>query len=150
MKATTIDSASTLKIDRNFDAPRARVFDALVKPDLLAKWFAPSDEYEVHVDQFDATVGGAYRIEMRHPDGEMHIAIGTIKELQRPSRLVYTWKWEGGEMPDTLVTWELEEKGAGTDLVLLHERFPKEEDTEMHTRGWTAMMPRLSAVLAGA
>jgi uncharacterized protein YndB with AHSA1/START domain len=145
---TTIDSASALKIERNFDAPPARVFDALVKPDILAKWFAPSDEFEVYVDRFDASVGGSYRIEMRHSGGETHIAVGTIKELQKPRRLVYTWKWEGGEMPDTLVTWELAEKGAGTDLVLLHERFPNEEATEHHTQGWTAMMPRLSAILA--
>lgn len=149
MAPQAIDSATALHIVRTFDSPRERIFDALTKPALLTEWFAPSDEFTVAVDRFDQEVGGSYRIEMRHEGGDVHTAIGTIKEIDRPNRLVYTWKWEGGEMPDTLVTWELSVADAGTELVLLHEQFPNEEAKEQHVQGWTAMMPRLASVIAG-
>jgi glutathione S-transferase len=148
MTTKAIDSNTALQIVRNLDATPERVFEALVEPALLSKWFAPSDEFTVHVDRFDNRVGGAFRIEMRHAGGEVHIAIGTIREIDRPNRLEYTWKWEGGEMPDTLVSWELNESDSGTELVLTHDQFPNEEATEHHTKGWTAMMPRLASVLA--
>lgn len=147
MTTNTIDSQTTLRIVRTFDAAPARVFDALTRPDLLAQWFAPSDELTVVVDRFEEKVGGSYRIEMRHQKGDVHTAIGEIREIDRPNRLVYTWKWEGGEMPDTLVTWELSADEAGTELVLTHEQFPNEEAKEQHEQGWTAMMPRLASVL---
>lgn len=147
MTTRTIDPQTALRIVRSFEAAPERVFDALTKPKMLSEWFAPSDEYEVHVDRFEARAGGAYRIEMRHKDGNVHTAVGTIKKIDRPALLTYTWKWEGGEMPDTLVTWELSAADGGTELVLTHERFPNAEATEQHTQGWTAMMPRLEGVL---
>lgn len=150
MNTTTIDSATSLRIVRRYSAPRPLVFEALTDPALLSQWFAPTDDFEAYVDRFDASVGGSYRIEMRHASGNVHTCIGTIQELRAPELLVYTWKWEGGEMEDTLVTWELSEVEGGTELVLLHERFPNEQATAEHTAGWTGAVGRLQALFSRA
>jgi uncharacterized protein YndB with AHSA1/START domain len=73
------------------------------------------------------------------PDGPTHKATGEYKVVERPARLVYTWKWEGGEMgmaPETLVTMEFIEKGPNvTEVVMLHE-LPTEEAKQEHEKGW--------------
>jgi glutathione S-transferase len=148
METKTTDTAKSLRIVRSFDAPRQQVFAALTESALLSQWFAPSDEFEVYVDRFDAVVGGAYRIEMRHKNGDVHTCIGTIQEFDPPERLVYTWSWEGGEMGETIVAWDLREKENGTELVLSHDRFPNDEAVAHHTKGWTGIVGRLQVFLA--
>lgn len=143
MEQTSTESSIRLKIVRRYPAPREAIFVALTEPTLLARWFAPTDEMSAHVDRFKARVGGSYRIEMRHVAGEVHTAIGTIKEIQPPKKLVYTWKWEGGKMPDTLVTWRLEEAEGGTELTLVHDRFSNEEARQHHQQGWTSILQQL-------
>lgn len=149
METKTTESATQLRLVRNYSASQEEVFKALTDPDLLSRWFAPSDEFEVHVDRFEAEVEGTFRIEMRHRDGNVHTAIGTIREITPPSRLVYTWKWEGGEMPDTLVTWNLKDEGGETELTLTHDRFPNEEATKHHLQGWNGILVRLEDLLNG-
>ena len=148
METRTSDSATKLRLSRTYDASRKEVFEALTKPSELSKWFAPGDDFEVYVDTFEAKSGGAYRIEMRHKEGNVHTCIGKIQEITPPNRLVYTWKWEGGEMGDTLVTWELREVESGTELVLIHERFPNEEAKSEHEKGWMGCMAQLDKALA--
>lgn len=147
METKTTGSETALRLVRRYPAPPNRVFDALTKPDLLSRWFAPSDDFDAVVDRFEAEVGGSYRIEMRNKDGNVHTCIGKVQEVDAPNRLVYTWRWEGGamgEMPDTLVTWELQPVGNGTELVLIHERFPNEEAKGQHEQGWNGCMERLA------
>lgn len=148
MEAKATESPTKLRITRTFDATRREVFDALTKPEELSKWFAPSDEFEAYVDRFDTEVGGSYRIEMRHKDGNVHTCIGTIREIKAPERLVYTWRWEGGEMGDTRVTWELRDADEGTELILTHDQFPNEEAKAEHSKGWNGCLARLDRVFA--
>lgn len=150
MDTGTIETANSLRLVRRYSAPRDRVFEALTEPALLSEWFAPSDDFEAYVDRFEATPGGSYRIEMRHKGGNVHTCIGMIREFEPPSRLAYTWQWEGGEMGETLVTWELNEAEGGTELVLLHERFPNEEATAQHADGWTGCMGQLQHLFTRA
>lgn len=147
MEAKT-ESATKLKLTRTFDATPEDVFDALTEPDELSKWFSPTDDMEVFVDKFEARVGGAYRIEMRAKDGDVHTCIGKIREIDRPNRLAYTWSWEGGEMGDTLVTWQLRDTKKGTELVLTHDQFPNEEAAERHNEGWVGCLARLEKALS--
>ncbi len=150
MDTSTIETANSLRIARRYSVPRKRVFEALTEPALLSQWFAPSDDFEAYVDRFEPAVGGSYRIEMRHEGGDIHTCIGTIQEIEPPERLVYTWSWEGGEMGETLVTWELHETDGGTELVLLHERFPNEDATAQHTEGWIGCVGRLQHLFSRA
>lgn len=148
MEQTTIESTTSLEIVRTYQATREAIFEALTKPYLLSRWFAPSEEFEAYVDRFEANVGGSYRIEMRQEGGNVHTAIGTIKEFDPPEKLAYTWRWEGGEMGDTLVTWMLKEVEDGTELTLHHEQFPNEEARDHHHHGWTGIMSRLQPLFA--
>lgn len=139
----------SLEVRRTIEAPPARIFDAWTTPELLTRWFAPSADFTTVVHQSDVRVGGQYRIEMRHKDGASHVAVGTYRELTRPTRLSFSWRWEGTPMAETVVTIDLMPAGSGTELILTHSGFATEPDRDEHTKGWTGCLARIEALSSG-
>ena len=70
---------------------------------------------------------------------------GRFLEVQRPERLVYTWQWENAfqDMPETRVTVQFVERGAGTEVVLTHENLPEIGVCLRHRSGWIAAWDRM-------
>jgi uncharacterized protein YndB with AHSA1/START domain len=102
---------------REFDAPRALVFEALTTPQLLKQWFK-GPGWDLAVCEFDARVGGKYRYVWKLGDNEMGMS-GEIREFRAPERMVATEKfdqaWYPGDAQSSIV---LTEKGAKTLLTL--------------------------------
>jgi len=137
-----------LEIRRTLQAPRERVYDSWVDAEVLPLWFAPTAEHAVIVHALEARVGGAYHLEIRHSSGKRHVVRGTYRELDRPDKLSFTWRWdEDTAGPDTLVTVTLTARGDATDLVLRHERFADEAAAREHNKGWTGCLDRMVATI---
>lgn len=103
---------------RKFDAPVELVFDVLTKPEHVRNWFAPFDD-RVTVCEIDLRVGGDYHIVFVTPDGTECSFRGTYLELERPTRIVDTWWFEGwGPGADAVETVTLEESGGVTTLTM--------------------------------
>jgi uncharacterized protein YndB with AHSA1/START domain len=136
-----------LEIRRTFSAPRERIYAAWTKPEELQRWSAPG-EMTVPAAEVDLRVGGRFRIVMQAPDGTQHRATGVYRVVEPPSRLVYTWSWEGRPViTDTIVSLEFIERGSSTEPVLRHERLPSEEERISHERGWIGCLDKLSTVI---
>jgi uncharacterized protein YndB with AHSA1/START domain len=143
--------ANSLRITRTFAAPRERVFAAWTDPKALAKWLAPTAEFQTRIPRFELRLGGAYRIEMQLGDNN-NIVTGIYQEIRPPQKLAFTWKWEtastGGDAGDTLVTIEFIERGKQTEVVLTHERFASAEARDAHDKGWIGCLDRLQKYVA--
>lgn len=151
MAPTNATTELALCLERTYAAPPEQVFDAWTRADAIAQWFAPTTEHAVVVTALDARVGGRYRIEMRHQSGAVHVVTGVYQELVSPTKLVMTWAWEGQEaLGHTLVTVRLTPVGSGTQLQLVHERFPSDTARAEHEKGWTGCFERLTALLTNA
>jgi uncharacterized protein YndB with AHSA1/START domain len=98
----------------------------------------------------DLRVGGRYRFGMRQvPAGDIFYLTGTYREVTPPERLVYTWRWENEpDGAETLVTVEFHDRGAATEVVLLHEKFPNQHMRDEHNKGWSGCLDRLVALVA--
>ena len=142
-----IDTKTALRLSRIINATRVHVFEAWTKPELIRQWSAP-EGMDIPACDVDLTVGGAFRILMRSPDGNEHTAVGIYKEIDSPSRLVYSWDWEeeSNHMGDTLVTVEFNEMGDATEVVITHELFPNEEARNGHDTGWISCLNRLEGL----
>lgn len=79
---------------REFDAPIELVFDALTKPEHVPHWF-PAFEDTMTVCTIDLRVGGDYHFVAVTSGGEELVFRGTYLELDRPTRVVSTWLFEG-------------------------------------------------------
>jgi uncharacterized protein YndB with AHSA1/START domain len=145
----SIKAGTSLRVSRLIQAEPETVFRAWTEPAHLKRWSAP-EGITVEVAQVDLKVGGRYRLGMRTAEGKPHTAVGTYREIVRPTRLVYTWSWEEGESTadETLVTVEFNAVGGATEVVLTHERFATAESRDDHLQGWTSCLDRLEAIYA--
>src|SRR5919197_978159 len=85
-------------LERVFDASRERVFDVLTKSEHLQKWFGPKMVGHP-VAEFEARPGGRIFIGESHSDGATLYLAGGVREIERPSRLVFAFHFanEKGE-----------------------------------------------------
>ncbi len=85
-----------IRITREFDAPRSKVFRAHVDPELVKQWLGPRG-YEMRVLHFECRTGGSYRYE--HLDGDSTYGFyGSFHEVRPDEMIVQTFTYDG--MPD--------------------------------------------------
>ena len=101
-------------LTRVFDAPRALVFDAFSKPELLRRWFGPRD-WSLAVCEVDLRVGGSFRFVLQGPSGKQLGMRGVYKEIDRPARSVHMESFD--DYPgESLVTAVFGEQDGRTTL----------------------------------
>ncbi|NNF12281.1 MAG: SRPBCC domain-containing protein [Gemmatimonadetes bacterium] len=144
----SVETVGAVRISRTIAADRQRVWNAWTRPEEMKQWSCPAPGGCQEVES-DFRVGGAYSIHMA-VDGKEHRAFGTYKEIDEPRRLVYSWAWDwedGTHMQgETIVTVEFTEVDGGTQVTLVHEGFPAEEDRAGHEEGWGACMAHFVAI----
>ncbi len=140
----------SLNQTRFIRAPIDKVFDAFATQAGLASWMGSRGTSLGRVAA-DPRVGGAWRIEMASRDGTQYVVGGQFKQLERPHRVVYTWKWEGDKSPmphvETLIEVNLNEKNGGTELHMKHSGFPVGMARDGHDQGWKSTFNRLNDYL---
>jgi len=100
-----------IRIIREFDASRDKVFRAHTDPALVVQWLGPRST-TMHVDRWDCRTGGEYRYVATGADGE-YAFHGSFHEVRPPDVIVQTFTFEG--MPDgvALERLALEDLGGG-------------------------------------
>jgi uncharacterized protein YndB with AHSA1/START domain len=112
---TTIEAVPdhpVIRIVREFDAPRERVFRAHTDPELIVQWLGPR-RLTMHIDRYDAVTGGGYRYTHTGEDGVEHAFFGSFHEIRFPDRMVQTFTYEGFPDGVSLDTATLEDLGEG-------------------------------------
>jgi uncharacterized protein YndB with AHSA1/START domain len=93
--------------------------------------------------------GGTFRCDMNGSN----IAGGEYVEVDPPSRVVFTWGWEGVgatiESGGSTIEVLLEPDGEGTHLRLIHRDLPSAESARKHRHGWDHYLARLAALAIG-
>ncbi len=113
-------------------------------PEHLSRWFRPStEEFGPTTASVDLRESGAVRFEMIRRDGGLHAVSGHIVGFERPHRLSYTWRWDGGDN-ESLVDIEFIPVDGGTTVAITHTSLVDEVDAERHAAGWTGMLCSLA------
>jgi len=135
--------------ERVLDAPRPRVFRALIEPDELARWWGPAGFTSPGIE-LDPRVGGTYRIAMQPPEGDPFHLAGEFREVDPPARLSYTFRWEDPDPDDreNVVVLSLRDLGDSTELVLDHGPFATEGRLELHRDGWGDSLDKLQDLVS--
>jgi uncharacterized protein YndB with AHSA1/START domain len=138
-----------LRLEKALAVPREAVVAACVEPDRVATWWGPSGFTSPSIE-LDVRVGGAFRIAMQPPEGDLFHLSGEFREVDPPRRLAYTFLWEPPDPDDreTVVTLSFVETAEGMNLVVEQESFATEARYELHRDGWTEALERLEASLA--
>lgn len=133
-----------LQLTSVLPARRERIFHALTTPAELAAWWGPAGFTTPAID-LDLRLGGRYRFTMQPPQGEAFHLAGEILEIDAPSRLVYSFRWEEPDPDDrtTTVTLSLRDLGGATEVSLTQGEFATDARLELHRDGWTDSFAKL-------
>lgn len=146
---TDPNSAASTRTSRTIKAPPETLYRAFTDPVALAAWQVPG-EMTGKVHEFDARVGGGYRMSLFYPSSEQRYHGKTaeredrftarFEELTHPSKIVQTISFDSkdpafsGEMTMSVT---FQERGDGTEVTILFERIPpgiRPEDNDAGTR----------------
>jgi uncharacterized protein YndB with AHSA1/START domain len=145
------------RISKIINAPRARVYEALLDPTAVARWKVPAGmTCEVH--EFDAREGGAIGIsltyETRGRAGKSHGRTDTYRgrfvTLVPGELVVEADEFETddpalrGEM---MITIRLSDAAGGTELVAVHDGLPEGVSPADNEIGWREALARLAALV---
>ena len=116
----TSTQQGSFTIERTYDAPPARVFNAFADIDAKTKWFAGSDQWTLLERKFDFRVGGAERLKGRWPNGMVSTFDATYWDIVADGRIVYCYAMhlDDRKISVSLATLEFEAAGKGTRLVV--------------------------------
>ena len=119
--SVTTPTDREIVVTRTFNAPRALVWDAMSRPELLKRWLAGPPGWEMTACEDDPRVGGTFRWAWTGPGGALMSMSGVYHEVAPPERCVRTERFDigcGPEGAEQLATLVLAEEGDATLLTI--------------------------------
>lgn len=128
-------------------APPERVFQALLDPQQVLKWWGQQGVYRATEFQSDLRPGGKWRTVGVSADGHAFEAHGEYLEIDPPRLLIYSWiaSWTGDAK--TTVRWELHPTGKGTLVRHRHYGLAAYPELAKSYSGWPRILGWLQALL---
>ena len=138
---------SQVTLVRRIAARPSIVFDALTTSEGMSSWWGP-DEGSVLSAASDARVGGRFCIRFRKADGTEHECTGEFLEIVEPRRIVMSWQWISGGLPQereqvSRLELHLRPIDTGTGLTLVHAALHDEASASEHGWGWGGALDKL-------
>jgi uncharacterized protein YndB with AHSA1/START domain len=129
MNRTTVTTPRDreIRIERVFDAPRDRVWQAHTDPALVAQWWGRG--HKLVIERMEVERGGHWRFVEHGPEGT-HGFEGRYREVTPPERIVQTFEWDG--MPGHVIveTATFEDLGDGRTRIVATSLFHTNEERD--------------------
>lgn len=106
-----------IAINRIFDAPRERVFQAWIDPKAIDRWWGPRG-FSTTTHSMEVHAGGVWKYTMRGPNGTNYPNEIRYEEIEIPERIVFTNSGglEEGNTHSHRVIVEFRDKGSKTEV----------------------------------
>jgi uncharacterized protein YndB with AHSA1/START domain len=142
--------ATTLRMERTFNAPAQAVFDAWTSEEVMRRWWHARHDWETPEATVDLRIGGDVRVVMRNPHtGQEYGGGGKYTEIDPPHRLAFTWFWDDDPTKTRqLIELDFEETDGATTVRFTHRDLWSEEAVRSHEDGWGGAFENLERVLA--
>lgn len=134
----------TLVVRRTIHATPEKLFAAWTEPEHLKKWWGPGPVTCADAE-VDLRVGGSYRIANQMPDGTVLWIVGEFEIVDRPRKLVYSWRAGPGSPDSERVTVQFQPQGDATEVIVTHERIPNAAMRNLHQAGWDGCLDGLAS-----
>ncbi len=115
---------ATFHLERTYDAPAKRVWQALSEVDAKAKWFAGTPgQWELLERAMDFRVGGRERVKGRWEGGVVSTFDALYHDIIPGERIVYNYEMHLGDdkISVSLATMQLKAAGKGTTLMVTEQ-----------------------------
>lgn len=129
---------------RKFEAPPARVFEFVTRPEMLMQWWG-HDGWVIEDAALDFTQPGPWFARMRSDEGNPFHHGGEVIEVGEWS-VRFTWQWinaNGHQSGVSEVTFTVAADASGSLFSIHHTGLPDDDFGRAHAKGWTAGLDRL-------
>ncbi len=116
-----------IRIERIFNAPHDRVWQAMTDPKLVAQWWGRGNK--LVIERLEVERGGHWRFVEHSPHGVQGFE-GRFSEVTPPERVVQTFEWDGMPGHVALETATLEDLGDGRTRLVNISLFHTTEDRD--------------------
>jgi uncharacterized protein YndB with AHSA1/START domain len=141
-------------IERNYDHPVQRVYDAFATEGGKAAWFAGDFGYAMTERSFDFRVGGTERLAGRWPSGTVSRFDARYFDIIPGERIVYAYEMHIDErkISVSLATVEFRAEGEGTRLTVTEQGafLDGYDDAGSREEGTRQLLERIAQALASA
>jgi uncharacterized protein YndB with AHSA1/START domain len=145
------------RVSRHVNAPRARVYRALVDANAIAQWKVPTGMTS-HVHAFEGREGGAFRISLTYdaPTGagkttaQTDTYHGRFVKLLPNERVVEVVEFETGDPAlrgEMTITITLADADGGTEVHAVHDGLPSGVPAADNEAGWREALAKLAALV---
>lgn len=150
-------SRNSTRVSRFLNAPKARVYSALINADAVAQWMVPTGmTSEVHT--FEGHQGGAFRISLTYDEptaagkttAHTDTYHGHFVKLVPNEQVIQEVEFETddpsmrGEMTITITLVEVD---GGTDVLAVHDSLPPGLSVADNETGWRLSLDKLAALV---
>jgi uncharacterized protein YndB with AHSA1/START domain len=147
------------RVTQRVNAPRARVYRALLDARAVARWMVPTGMTS-QVHSFDAREGGTFRISLTYeaPTGtgkttaQTDTCHGRFVTLVPDERVVETVEFESSDpamQGEMTIMITLADAAGGTELTAVHDGLPPGLSPADNETGWRSSLGKLAALVEG-
>jgi uncharacterized protein YndB with AHSA1/START domain len=145
------------RISLRVNAPRARVYRALVDARAVATWRVPPGMTS-HVHEFDTREGGAIRVSLTYDaptetgktTAHTDTYHGRFVKLVPDEQVVEVDEFETADpalQGEMTITISLSDADGGTDVLAVHDGLPRGVSAADNETGWRLALARLAALV---
>jgi uncharacterized protein YndB with AHSA1/START domain len=142
---------ATFTLERTYDAPPAKVFNAFADPAIKRRWFVEGEGWEVEEFTGEFKVGGAERSRFRFRGGAPIRNDTTYHDIVPNERIIFAYSMIIGEnrISSSLATLQFKPAGSGTQLIFTEQgAFLDGLDTAgPREGGWKGLLDALGRAL---
>lgn len=142
---------------RHINAPRSKVYDALLDPTAIPKWRVPAG-MTAQVHEFDAREGGRFRVSLTYDaptetgktSAQTDTYHGHFVKLVPDEQIVEVVEFESDDpaMQGAMtITTTLSDTNGGTDFLATHEGLPRGISLADNEIGWQHSLSKLAALV---
>ena len=144
--------ALTIQLEKDFNVPVERLFEAWTREEDLRKWWHPMGNNLRHCTN-ELTEGGSVTYDFETAEGEEAFVInGTYKAVKPNEELVYTWNWvlptNAVQDSSFVLSIRFQPSSGGSRLSVTQENFQSEESVQPHKDGWEKLLSDLERHLS--
>jgi uncharacterized protein YndB with AHSA1/START domain len=142
----------TLTMERTFAAPAERVFDAFTSEEVMKRWWQAGSGWDTPTAEVDLKIGGEIRVVMHDPKKEaLYGGRGRYTEIDRPSRLVFTWIWDDDrDQVEQTIEIDFTERDGETLMRFTHRDLWNAATVADHEEGWGLIFENLKREVESA
>ena len=139
-------SKDALSIETIIHTSVEKVWEAWTESSVIMKWFGSDPKGKVLSAKLDVRAGGSFEVVFKNADQTEHTCHGIYTEIEKLSKLTFTWHWKSEPGVESFIVLLLTKEGKSTKMQFEHRDFGNGSKHD-YVKGWQSTFLKLKQLL---